>query len=194
MFKIIPMTLKGSTHYHGGNEFCLWGLLQIRKGTKLVSIVLYCVLNLTAPSWGDCEGELGDCGVHSMLAPRPQLQASGPLPFTFCPGNEAGCLHTFGCQLLHMGCEQHVCVFVSSRIQAPDRPPVHCVFECVCSWISSTVLNLDFLSTDRRSMWGFVCNLRSSGRSGQLSPLDLLTRVCQLYQAGIITAEQYCVY
>lgn len=145
---------------------------------------------------GVCERELGDCGTDLMLALCPRLQASGPLPFTFCPGNEAGCLDTFGRQLLHMGCGQRVCVCVLQDSGPWQTACFVCVWKCVCSWVSSTVLNLDrfffffFLSTNRRSVWGFVCfHLRSSGRSVQLSSLDLLTGVCQLYQAGIITGQ-----
>lgn len=148
------------------------------------------------PSWGACEGELGDCRADSMLAPCPQLQASGPLPFTFCPGNEAGCLDTFGRQLLHMGCGQRVCVFVSSRTPAPHRSPVLCVSKTVsiAEYPPQYWTLTDFLSTYTRSVLGFVCfYLGSSGRCAQLSSLDLLTGVCQLSQAEIITG-QYCVY
>lgn len=98
--------------YYCGTEICLWNLLQIRKSTNVVSVIPYCVPILTAPNWGLYEGKLGDCGSDLMLAPCPQLQASGPLPFTFCPGNEAGCLDTFGRQMLHMGCGQRVYVCV----------------------------------------------------------------------------------
>lgn len=89
-------------------------------------------------------GKLGDCGVDSMLAPCPQLQASSPLPFTFCPGNEAGCLDTFGRQLLHMGCGQRVYVCVLQDSGPSQTSCSVCVWECVFSWISSIVLNLDW--------------------------------------------------